>query len=233
MGKGAQVAPRYVAVHYKGNPENDSIDVALVGKGLTYDTGGLNIKKSIMEEMFLDKGGACAVMGALKGTLELGIKKNIVFVMGFAENAIGSKAYKPGDIIKSLKGLTVEVGNTDAEGRLVLADCLTYTCQKYQPAQVIDIATLTGSIMVALGDKTAGLFSNNDELASALYEAGKKSDEPLWRMPVTAEHRDGVKRDAADLNNCGKSRLADASSAAAFLENFLEKTKDCGDPSSK
>jgi len=100
-----------------------------VGKGLTFDTGGLNIKKSGMEEMFLDKTGACAVMGALKGTLELKLKKNVVFVCAFAENAIGSRVYKPSDIIKSLKGITVEVGNTDAEGRLVLADALTYTCR--------------------------------------------------------------------------------------------------------
>ena len=129
VGKGATDRPRYAAVHYKGNPESMDIDVALVGKGLTYDTGGLNIKKRMMEEMFSDKGGACAVMGSLAGCLKLDLKINAVFVMGFAENAIGSNVYKPGDIIKSLKGHTVEVGNTDAEGRLVLADCLTYTCQ--------------------------------------------------------------------------------------------------------
>jgi len=129
VGKGAQVEPRCVIVHYQGDPENqDSIDIALVGKGLTYDTGGLNLKPTkYIEEMHLDKGGACAVMGALKGTLELKPKKNLVFVMAFAENAIGKHAYKPGDIIKSLKGLTVEVGNTDAEGRLVLADAITWT----------------------------------------------------------------------------------------------------------
>jgi len=131
VGKCAKVPPRYMAVLYKGNPDSEKVDVALVGKGLTYDTGGLNIKKSTMEEMYLDKGGACAVMGALQGAMELKINKNIVFVMAFAENAIGSNAYKPGDIVKSLKGLTVEVGNTDAEGRLVLADAITYTCRKY------------------------------------------------------------------------------------------------------
>jgi len=124
-----------VIVKYVGNPEDkDKVDVALVGKGLTFDTGGLNLKPTrYIEEMHLDKGGACAVMGALHGAIELGIKKNVVFVMALAENAIGKDVYKPGDIIKSLKGLTVEIGNTDAEGRLVLADALTYTCREYNP----------------------------------------------------------------------------------------------------
>ena len=112
-------------------------------------------------------------MGALKGTLDLDLNKNVVFVMALAENAIGREVYKPGDIIKSLKGLTVEVGNTDAEGRLVLADAITYTCREFQPKSLIDIATLTGSVMVALGEETAGLFSNDDTLASDLLAAGK------------------------------------------------------------
>lgn len=164
VGKGAESPPRYIAVNYKGSSV-DEVDLALVGKGLTFDTGGLNIKKSSMEEMYLDKTGACAVLGALHLTLQLKPAKNIVFVCAIAENAIGARVYKPGDIIVSLKGLTVEVGNTDAEGRLVLADAITYTCREYNPKKLIDIASLTGSIMVALGEKTAGLFSNNDEFA--------------------------------------------------------------------
>ena len=135
VGKGAQSEPRCVIVHYEGDSENKETEVALVGKGLTFDTGGLNLKPTkYIEEMHLDKGGACAVMGALHGTMALKLKKNIVFVMAFAENAIGSQVYKPGDIVKSLKGLTVEVGNTDAEGRLVLADAITYTCREFKPA---------------------------------------------------------------------------------------------------
>ena len=224
VGKGAQSEPRCVLVDYRGNQESDQVDIALVGKGLTFDTGGLNLKPTrAIEDMHLDKGGACAVMGALHGTLDLKLSKNIVFVMAIAENAIGASVYKPGDIIKSLKGHTVEVGNTDAEGRLVLADAITYTCREYRPAELIDIATLTGSIMVALGEETAGLFSNDDTMAEQLLKAGKDSGETLWRMPIMAEHRKGIKREASDLNNCGKSRYADASSAAAFLETFLEK----------
>ena len=117
----------------------------------------------------------------------------------------------------------MEVGNTDAEGRLVLADAITYTCREFNPAALVDIATLTGSIMVALGEETAGLFSNDDKMAEDLLAAGKTTGETLWRMPIAQEHRKGIKRDASDLNNCGKSRYADASSAAAFLESFLEK----------
>lgn len=226
VGKGAESPPRYVAVTYKGKKDSDQIDLALVGKGLTYDTGGLNLKKSTMEEMHLDKTGAAAVLGTLKATTELKPEKNVVFVFGIAENAIGARVYKPGDIITSLKGLTVEVGNTDAEGRLVLADAITFTCREYKPKKMIDIASLTGSIMVALGESTAGLFSNNDELADSLFEAGKLHGEPLWRMPIYPEHRETIKRDAADLNNCGKMRWADGSNAAAFLEQFLEKVND-------
>ena len=119
-------------VDYRGNPESDEVEIAMVGKGLTFDTGGLNLKPTrFIEDMHLDKGGACAVMGALHGTLSLGLQKNVVFVMALAENAIGAEVYKPGDIIKSLKGQTVEIGNTDAEGRLVLADAITYTCREF------------------------------------------------------------------------------------------------------
>ena len=224
VGKGAQSEPRCVIVEYRGNPESEGVDVALVGKGLTFDTGGLNLKPTrSIEDMHLDKGGACAVMGALHGAMSLKIRKNVVFVMAIAENAIGAGAYKPGDIVKSLKGHTVEIGNTDAEGRLVLADAITFTCREYNPAELIDIATLTGSIMVALGEETAGLFSNDEVMAQKLLDAGKTTNEPLWRMPIMQEHRKGIKREAADLNNCGTSRYADASSAAAFLESFLEK----------
>jgi leucyl aminopeptidase len=127
VGKSAVVEPRCVVVRYRGNPDSDVNDVALVGKGVTFDTGGLNLKPTgYMEDMYGDKGGACAVIGALHGVLELKPKKNIVFAVGLAENAIDAKSYKPGDIIKSMKGLTVEIGNTDAEGRLVLADTFTY-----------------------------------------------------------------------------------------------------------
>ena len=134
VGKAAVSEPRCLMVKYQGNPDSEETELALVGKGVTFDTGGLNLKPTgYMEDMFGDKGGACAVLGALHGTLELQPKKNIVFAIGLAENAIDSKSYKPGDIIKSMKGFTVEIGNTDAEGRLVLADTFTYVQKEFKP----------------------------------------------------------------------------------------------------
>ena len=168
VGRAALSEPRCIVIKYEGDPDcKDSI--ALVGKGLTYDSGGLNLKPTgSMENMYGDKNGACAVLGALHGVLNSQPKINIVFALAIAENAIDSKSYKPGDILKSMKGLTVEIGNTDAEGRLVLADTFTYVQREFKPTELIDLATLTGACMVALGSETAGLFSNNDLMASAL-----------------------------------------------------------------
>ena len=137
-----------------------------------------------MEDMYGDKGGSCAVIGAMKGTLELNLKKNIIFACGFAENAIGSKAYKPGDIIQAMNGLNVEIGNTDAEGRLVLGDTMTYVQREFKPKQMIDLATLTGACVVALGNETAGLFSNDDDITKEIEEASKQAFEPVWHMPI-------------------------------------------------
>lgn len=193
VGRAATSEPRLVAIHYQGNPDSTET-IALVGKGLTYDTGGLNLKPTgSMEDMHGDKNGACAVLGALYGVVATKPKLNIVFAMGFAENAIDSKSYKPGDILTSRKGLTVEIGNTDAEGRLVLADTFSYIQDNYKPTKLIDLATLTGAVKVALGAETAGLFSNDETLASDLLESGKETFEPLWRLPIFSEHREAMK----------------------------------------
>lgn len=169
VGKGATSEPRCITVFYQGNPETDDVDIAFVGKGITFDTGGLNLKPTgSIEDMYTDKGGACAVLGALKGAFELGIKKNVVFAIGCAENAIDNTSYKPMDILKSKKGLTVEIGNTDAEGRLVLADTFTYVQQNYKPKKLVNLATLTGAIMIALGNETAGLYANDDDFANEI-----------------------------------------------------------------
>ena len=184
VGRAALSEPRLIVVKYEGDPDNKDC-IALVGKGLTYDTGGLNLKPTgSMENMYGDKNGACAVLGALHGVLNSQPKINIVFALGIAENAIDSRSYKPGDILKSMKGLTVEIGNTDAEGRLVLADTFTYVQREFKPTEMIDLATLTGACMVALGSETAGLFSNNDEMASSLLKSGTTVFEPLWRLPI-------------------------------------------------
>ena len=194
VGKSATSEPRAIFVHYQGNKDSQEIDLALVGKGVTFDTGGLNLKPTgYIEDMYGDKNGACAVIGALHGCLDLQPEKNIVFAIGLAENAIDAKSYKPGDIITSMKGLTVHIGNTDAEGRLVLADTMTYVQREFNPKQMIDLATLTGACLVALGNDTAGLFANNEDLASALLKSSEKTFEPIWRLPIMKEHREAMK----------------------------------------
>ena len=223
VGRAAVSEPRLVMVHYQGDPESDQT-LALVGKGITFDTGGLNLKGTgYMEDMYNDKNGACAVIGALHGVLATKPKINIVFSMCFAENSIDSACYKPNDIITSRKGLTIEIGNTDAEGRLVLADGMTYVQDHFKPHTLIDLATLTGAVRIALGMETAGLFSNDDELAGHLLASSKATFEPLWRLPITDEHRELMMTPYADMNNKGKTIYGGSSQAAAFLEKFIEK----------
>lgn len=212
VGKGAACLPICVMINYKGRDDTDEVDFAIVGKGVTYDTGGLNIKLQMMEMMYQDKGGSCAVLGALQGCIELKMKKNIVFACAFADNAIGKDAYKPNDIITAMNGLTVEIGNTDAEGRLVMADTMTYVQRNFKPKKVAYIATLTGSCIVALGKTTAGLFSPHDDMVADLKKASDESFEPIWHLPVFDEHRDSIKGGyGADLCNIGDSRWGGSS----------------------
>ena len=222
VGKAASCPPQLVVLKYTAN-ENDDKKIALVGKGLTFDTGGLNLKPTnSIEDMYLDKSGACAVLGTLRWAVETNFPVNLVCTLALAENAIGSKSYKPLDIITSLKGKTVEIGNTDAEGRLCLADALTYTQAQYKPSTIIDLATLTGACVVALGEETAGAFGNSD-LIARLRKAGKYYQEDIWELPITKEHQKSIKGKVADISNTGKSRYGGASTAAAFLKHFIEK----------
>lgn len=223
VGQASQFPPRYIELYYKGDPENPEDKIMIVGKGITYDTGGLNIKGTgFMEDMHMDKGGASAVLGSLTAAHRLGVKRNIVAIVTCAENAIGSMAYKPHSILKSHKGLTVMVGNTDAEGRLALADALSYGQQRHNPHTIIDLATLTGACVVALGEYAAGLFSNNATLNAKLQAAGDERFERLWPMPVFPEHREEIKTGApeADLKSTGGGK-GGSCTAAAFLENFI------------
>jgi leucyl aminopeptidase len=226
VGKAACSPPRMVLVHYKGNPDSDDVDFGIVGKGVTFDTGGLNIKLNLIEKMHGDKGGSTAVIGALHGCLEVKPKKNICFVMGFAENSVDAKSYKPSDILYSLKGSTVEIGNTDAEGRLVMADCLTYVQKHYKPKKVFDIATLTGAVIAALGQKTAGIWGHNQETVDAVIESGAESFERFWHMPLFDDHREANKTPYADIKNLGNTPFGGANHAAAFMEHFVEKGTD-------
>lgn len=224
VGKGAQSPPSLVWVSYSGDPANTSKVLTVIGKGLTFDTGGLNLKPTgSIENMYLDKSGACGALGVLKWALDTRAKVNLSIGLGLVENAISSRSYKPHDILTSLKGLTVEVGNTDAEGRLVLGDVFTYVQRKLQPTVMVDMATLTGACVVALGEETAGAMGNSDALISKLKKAGESVDEQIWHLPITEEHKEALKSKVADLSNTGESKYGGAGKGAAFLQRFVEK----------
>jgi leucyl aminopeptidase len=221
VGQGAVNIPKLVCIKYIGDKDNSQKFISLVGKGVTYDTGGLNLKPTnCIENMHLDKSGACAVIAAMKAIVDTGVKINVIGILGLAENAIGSKAYKPFSIIKSLHGKTVRVANTDAEGRLVLADCLTWVQNKYNPHTIIDLATLTGSCVGALGENYCGVFGNNRDLIESIIEVGEKKYERGHILPLEQEHRDELICVDADLNSMG-GKYAGASTAAAFLSEFV------------
>jgi len=225
VNKGASKEPRVVIVQYNGGKKKDPY-IAFVGKGLTFDSGGLNLKPSgSMETMRCDMSGAAAVIGALKATLELKIRKNIIFAFGAAENAIDANAYKPGDVFVSYSGKTVEIGNTDAEGRLVLADVISYVIDRYKPARLVDLATLTGACVVGLGHDYAGLMSNDDKLAAAVLASADATDDRAWRLPLYPELRDMIKSNIADIKNISNQRgSAGSMTAAEFLRSFVGKT---------
>ena len=227
VGKGASVAPRMLVLEYIGAPSSKTA-TALVGKGVTFDCGGLNVKPfGSMETMHLDKMGAVAVVNAIKGIAELKLPVNVVASVGLVENAIGPASYHPSTILRSLDGKTVEVTNTDAEGRLVLGDLLTFVQKKARLSKnitsIIDLATLTGAIVAALGDRRAGIFSNSSGLAKDLIHAGDRVDELLWPMPIGDEHVEMMKGTLSDLTNCRVKREAGACTAAAFLSAFVDK----------
>ncbi len=229
VGKGSERQPRIVVMKWNGAPKATKkspkqAPIALVGKGVTFDTGGISLKPGAgMDEMKMDMGGSAAVIGTMKA-LALGkIKKDVVAIVGLAENMPSHNAYRPGDIIGSLSGKTIEVLNTDAEGRLVLADCLTHIQQKFKPRAIIDLATLTGAMMVALGHEYCGTFVNDDALWNEMNTASSETGEKLWRMPLDKVYKNDMVSNVADLQNLAKSgRFAGACTAAGFLEHFIE-----------
>ncbi len=214
--------PAFIILEYKGAPTSKET-TAIVGKGITYDTGGLNIKTSGMETMKCDMAGSAVVLGTLRAAALLGLKANLIGIIPATENAIGPDSYKPGDVYTSLAGITVEISNTDAEGRLVLADALSYVEEHFAPTQIIDLATLTGGIVVALGEEVAGLFCNNDKLAEKLKSASEVTGERVWRMPLVSEYNDMLKSSVADIKNSA-GRTASSITGALFLQNFIKKT---------
>jgi leucyl aminopeptidase len=219
VGQGS-ANPPYVAIVEYGAKREGMPTICLVGKGITFDTGGISIKPAEgMENMKMDMGGAAAVIGALHVLGELELPLHVVGLIGTAENMPSATAYKPGDIIKTLSGKTIEVINTDAEGRVVLADVLHYAT-RYEPDAIIDLATLTGAIMVALGPHAIGLMSNDDALAQRLVRAGADAGEIAWQLPLLDGYKEMVKSDIADVKNSA-GRYGGAITAAAFLSNFV------------
>ncbi len=220
VGQGSRRASRMVVMEWNGG--GDEAPVALVGKGVCFDTGGISIKPAGgMEDMKWDMGGSAAVVGAMRALAGRKIKRNVVGLIGLVENMPDGDATRPGDVVTSMSGQTVEIINTDAEGRLVLADVLTYAIKHFAPTKMINLATLTGAIIVSLGKEHAGLFSNNDELSAALMTAGLETGEKSWRMPMGKAYDDLLKSHIADMKNIG-GRWGGSITAACFLERFVE-----------
>lgn len=223
VAQGSVNKPRVAVIKWKGNKESDDFTIGLVGKGVTFDSGGISIKPAAgMGDMKQDMAGAAAMVAVMKSLALQQTQKNVVAVVGLVENMPSGSAYRPGDIFRSMSGQTVEVQNTDAEGRLVLADCLTYIQEEYKPEYVVDMATLTGAIVIALGHSYAGLFSNNAKLTKALNVAGEHCGELLWQLPMNAEFNKQMDSTVADMKNVG-GRAAGSCTAACFLQRFVKK----------
>ncbi|MFZ1322425.1 MAG: leucyl aminopeptidase [Ignavibacteria bacterium] len=220
VSKGSEHDPRFIIMEYKGGKKNDKPYV-VVGKGVTFDSGGISIKPSAgMAMMKLDMGGAAAVVGIFNAITQLGLKLNVIGLIPCVENMPDGNAYKPGDVIKMLKGLTVEVDNTDAEGRLILADALTYA-SKYKPAAVIDLATLTGASIIAVGSVASIIMGNDQKLIDSIIEAGHQTYDRVWQLPLWDEYDKMINSDIADVRNSGVVREAGTILAGMFLKRFI------------
>ena len=221
VSQGSRREARVLVLKWTG--AGDAAPIALVGKGVTFDTGGISIKPSAgMEDMKWDMGGAGAVAGAMKALAARGAKANVIGVMGLVENMPDGEATRPGDVVTSMSGQTIEVINTDAEGRLVLADCITWVQRTHGVKTIVDLATLTGAMIVSLGHEYGGLFSNDDELADALAKAGNESGDKLWRFPLAEAYNTLIDSPIADMKNVGP-RGAGSITAAQFLQRFLDE----------
>jgi leucyl aminopeptidase len=208
---------------WNGSSDKKGKPVALVGKGVTFDTGGISLKPGAgMDEMKGDMGGAAAVAGAMKAIALRKAKANVVGVVALVENMPGANAQRPGDIVTTMSGQTIEVLNTDAEGRLILADAVWYAQDKYDPSAVIDLATLTGAVIVALGNEHAGLFSNDEDLAQAITSAATAEGEPVWRLPLNAAYDKLIDTPNADMKNIAGKPVAGSIVGAQFVKRFVK-----------
>jgi leucyl aminopeptidase len=223
VAQGSENEPRFVVMRWNGGKKGTN-PIAFIGKGVCFDTGGISIKPAgSMEDMKGDMAGAACVVGLMQTLAARKAKVNVVGAIGIVENSVDGKSQRPGDIVTTMSGQTIEVINTDAEGRLVLADVLHYVNTRFKPKFMIDLATLTGAIIIALGHEYAGLFSNDDRLADRLIKAGRQTGEKLWRMPVGPEFDKQIESKFADMKNVG-GRPAGSCTAALILSRFVEKT---------
>ncbi len=221
VAQGSEQPLRFIVLRYSGAPKSQAPTV-LVGKGITFDSGGISIKQAAeMDEMKFDMSGAASVLGVFRALAELKPAINVVGLIPSCENLLNGRAVKPGDVVTSMSGQTIEILNTDAEGRLVLCDALTYA-ERFKPRAVVDIATLTGACMIALGGVRSGLFSPNEELATALLAAGESSSDLCWRLPLDDDYAEGLKTNFADVANVA-GRAGGAVTAAKFLQRFAGK----------
>lgn len=223
VGQGSARGPRFIVLEHRGGPKTQR-PIALVGKAITFDTGGISIKPAAnMEDMIFDKCGGLAVLGAMAAIAQIGVKRNVVGLIASAENMPDGNAYRPGDIVTTYDGKNIEIINTDAEGRVVLADAIAYARRDCRAAAIVDLATLTGACVVALGEYAAGLFGSDDALRDRLLAAAEATGERLWPLPLFPEHEDQIKSEVALIKNSG-GRLGGASTGAAFLKAFAEDT---------
>ncbi len=224
VGQGSKNEPKMIILeHNKGKATEKPI--VLVGKAVTFDTGGISLKPGEkMDEMKFDKCGGCTILGIMKAVSELKLPVNVVGIIPSVENMPGGESYRPGDIIKLYNGKTAEILNTDAEGRLILADALSYGEKHYSPKAIIDFATLTGACIIALGTNVAGMVSSNDKLKQKILDASRRTTEELWELPLNEDYMDMIKSDVADMKNIGIGRAAGTITAAAFLRNAINNT---------
>jgi len=223
VGQGSKNEPKMIVLEYNGKKNEKPI--VLVGKAVTFDTGGISLKPGEkMDEMKFDKCGGCTVLGIMKTVSELKLPVNVVGIIPSVENMPGGESYRPGDIIKLYNGKTAEILNTDAEGRLILADALSYGEKQYSPKAIIDFATLTGACIIALGTNVAAIVSNNEVLKNKILESSRRTTEEVWELPLNDDYMDMIKSDVADMKNVGIGRAAGTSTAAAFLKNAVKET---------
>ncbi|MCV0366454.1 MAG: leucyl aminopeptidase [Nitrosopumilus sp.] len=224
VGQGSKNEPKLIVLEHNNGPTNQK-PIVLVGKAVTFDTGGISLKPGDkMDEMKFDKCGGCTVLGIMKAVSELRLPINVVGIIPSVENMPGGESYRPGDIIKLYSGKTAEILNTDAEGRLILADALSYGEKQFSPKAIIDFATLTGACIIALGTNVAAIVSNDEKLTRKINDSSKSTSEEIWELPLNQDYMDMIKSDVADMKNVGIGRAAGTITAAAFLKNAINNT---------